>query len=175
MKSSYTNTDINYGDILSSITFAQSPKTIVEIGILDGYSLSKFVDASSTSTMVHAYDIFDEFNGNAASKDELLDTFRDHPNVTIDYGDFYKLHTIIPGNIDIIHIDIANDGDVYDYAIKNYMNLLSPTGMLILEGGSKERDEVEWMTKYNKTSINPLLSQLNHVTLGSVPSMTLIR
>lgn len=46
---------------------------------------------------------------------------------------------------------------------------------MILEGGSKERDEVYWMNKYNKEKINPYLENLNVKIIGQNPSMTLIR
>jgi predicted O-methyltransferase YrrM len=174
MRTSYTNNDINYGDIIKSIAFAQSPATIVEIGILDGFSLDIFVKSTSHHTNILAYDIFDEFNGNAANKEELRSTFKEQPNVTIDYGDFYKLHHTLPSNIDILHIDVANDGDIYEFAIENYTKLMSPTGVMVLEGGSKERDEVGWMKNYNKSPINPYLQKINSMTLGSVPSITII-
>jgi len=175
MRTSYINNDINYGDIIKSITFTQSPKTIVEIGILDGFSLNKFVKSTPNDTNIMAYDIFDEFDGNAANREELVSTFRDYPNVSIDYGNFYKLHTTLSPNIDILHIDVANDGDIYKFAVENYTKLMAPTGVMIFEGGSRERDEVDWMKKYNKTAINPVLHHFNSVTLGSVPSLTIIR
>ena len=175
MKSSYTNTDIDYGDIISSIAFSHSPKIIVEIGILDGFSLEKFANSTSKNTKIFAYDIFDEFNGNSANLEELKHKFRDDPRITIEYGDFYKLNNIIPGNVDIIHVDIANDGDIYEFAVKKYLNLLSKNGILLLEGGSPERDEVEWMKKYNKTPINPVLKKFNSINIGNVPSLTLIK
>ena len=175
MRTSYTNNDINYGDIIKSIAFAQSPATVVEIGILDGFSLDIFVKSTSHHTNILAYDIFDEFKGNAANKEELRSTFKEHPNVTIDYGDFYKLHHTLPSNIDILHIDVANDGDIYEFAIENYTKLMSPAGVMVLEGGSKERDEVGWMKNYNKSPINPYLQKINSMTLGSVPSITIIK
>jgi len=175
MMSSYTKNELNYGNLLNAITFTHNPSTIVEIGILDGYSLEKFTESTPPTTNVYAYDIFEEFNGNSGNKQELQERFKHHSRVHIEYGDFFKLHTTLPSNIDIIHIDIANNGDIYEYAVDNYMKLLSPNGCLILEGGSKERDEVTWMKKYNKTPINPLLCNYNCLTIGTVPSLTIIK
>ena len=39
---------------------------------------------------------------------------KDSKNIKIEYGDFYKLHKNI-NNFDLIHIDIANNGDVIEY------------------------------------------------------------
>ena len=71
MNSSYNN-NVNFGDILKSITYSLDPKTIVEVGILEGFSLKCFVDASSSDTIIDAYDIFDEFNGNHADMRNLI-------------------------------------------------------------------------------------------------------
>ena len=160
----------SYGDILSSIAFTQSPKTVVEIGILDGFSLEKLVQATGPTTKIMAYDI-------SANMEELQNKFKNHSRVEIQYGDFYNLNNIIDGNLDIIHIDIANDGNVYKYAVENYMNLLSRKGILVLEGGSRERDEVDWMKRYEKPPITEYLKSITlpRKTLGKFPSITMIK
>ena len=115
MNSSYNNT-VTFGNIISTITFMQQPKKIVECGILEGYSLSKFIETSSKQTSIDAYDIFDKFNGNHAIKDKITEQFSPYKNVTIDYGDFYNVLKTYPDkSIDILHIDIANNGDVYEF------------------------------------------------------------
>ena len=160
----------SYGDILSSIAFTQSPKTVVEIGILDGFSLEKLVQATGPTTKIMAYDI-------SANMEELQNKFKNHSRVEIQYGDFYNLNNIIDGNLDIIHIDIANDGHVYKFAVEKYMSLLSRKGILVLEGGTRERDEVEWMKRYEKPPIAEYLKTLTapHRTLGKFPSITMIK
>lgn len=177
MKSSYFNNDINYGDIITSALFNKNPKTIVEFGILDGFSLKVFAELFPNAK-IKAFDIFDEFNGNGAKK-EIVEKFKNYENVSIEYGDFYKKYNDFT-EIDILHIDIANNGDVYDFAINNYLPLLSKDGILIFEGGSQERDNVEWMIKYNKPKINPVIHHFQKrldykvVVIGKVPSITII-
>lgn len=180
MRSSYKNCDLNYGDLITAITSVKNPKKIVEIGILDGFSLEKFVNASSSETIIIAYDLFDDFNGNHAHKDFILDKFKNNKNVSIKHGDFYKLNEIIDENIDIIHIDIANNGDVLDYVMQNYMPKLAKDGIIIFEGGSSERDNVEWMIKYNKPRINNSIQkyvekEYDIRTYGAFPSLTIIK
>ena len=51
MNSSYNN-KINFGDIISTITFLQKPTKIVECGILEGYSLDKFIKNSNIHTEI---------------------------------------------------------------------------------------------------------------------------
>ena len=173
MRSSYKNKDITYGELISTITQIVKPKKILEIGILDGYSLESFVKSSHAE--IHAFDIFEEFNGNHPDI-ELLNRFKQFPNVTIQYGNFYNLHNKIGySEYDIIHIDIANTGDTFHYVMEHYLPKLSEYGIILFEGGSIARDNVEWMIKYNKSPIYPVIQQYTNVsikTYGNMPSLT---
>ena len=179
MNSSYKNKDIDYGALIETITVLQQPKSIIEIGILDGYSLHHFINSTdSHKTTIKAYDIFEKFNGNHSNESDLKERFKNNHNVTINYGDFYELHKNINTPVDLIHIDIANNGDTYENAIQHYLPKLSPTGIMILEGGSVQRDEVEWMNKYNKPKILPVIQKYSKdyiiKTIGNIPSLTFI-
>lgn len=177
MNSSYLNS-LNYKDLFETILYFNKPKNLLEIGILDGFSLEIFAKHND-KTKIQAYDIFEDFNGNHAKKEKLLTYFKHYKNVSIDYGDFYNLSNTINSKFDIIHIDIANNGDVYEYAIEHYLSKLNDKGILLMEGGSKERDQIEWMKKYNKPLIHPVLckykNDYNILTIGTVPSITLIQ
>ena len=179
MNSSYNN-NINFGDIISTVTFMNKPQKIVECGILEGYSLSKFIESSSSTTSIDAYDIFDKFNGNHAIKDKIINQFSTYENVTIQYGDFYNVLKKYPDkSIDILHIDIANNGDVYEYMFQNYIHKIKDNGIVLMEGGSKNRDNIKWMVKYNKPKIQPILKKWSQIydikTIGDIPSITLIK
>ncbi len=173
MNSSYNN-KVTFGDILNTITFTLNPKKIVEVGILEGFSLECFAESSNSDTIIQAYDIFEEFNGNHANRENLVSRFKKYNNVTINYGDFYNVHNDI-SNVDIIHIDIANNGDVFEFAIKNYLPKLSKNGIMIMEGGSEQRDNVEWMIKYNKPKIQPVVKKYGLKVVGTFPSITIIK
>lgn len=178
MKSSYKN-NLDYKDIFDTLCFLKNPQKIVEIGILDGYSLKAMADNVSSSCQIDAYDIFEEFNGNGANKEKLSQTFSAYKNVNIQYGDFYKvIDNLYDESIDILHIDIANNGEVFEFALTNYIKKIKRDGVIILEGGSKERDEVEWMNKYNKPKITPILNKYKDdfkiKIIGSLPSLTII-
>jgi len=179
MRSSYKNNDLNYGDIITAAIFNRNPKNIVEFGILDGFSLKIFADTFPNANII-AYDIFQEFNGNSSNL-TIYDTFKENRNVKIEYGDFYKKYEeFLDKSIDILHIDIANNGDVYKFAIEKYLSKLRHDGILILEGGSRKRDQVDWMIKYDKPLIEGYLVDLRKklnlrvMTIGECPSITLI-
>ena len=100
--------------------------------------------------------------------------------MSIKNGDFYNVHNTIDDNsLDVLHIDIANNGDVIQFTFDNYIQKLKHDGVLIIEGGSIERDNVEWMLKYNKPQINSVLQQYKTkykiITIGDIPSITLIK
>lgn len=179
MRSSYLNKDLEYGEILENICFLKNPKVIYEFGILDGYSIDRFAKAAPNA-FIYAFDIFDDFNGNKPTGD-IYKRFEENNKIKIAYGDFYKKWDGMEDEVDIIHIDIANTADVYKFAIEKYLPKLSKDGILILEGGSEQRDEVEWMNKYNKPKINPYLQQLKKrldldiKTVGEFPSLTIIK
>lgn len=179
MSSSYSHTTLSYGDLFKSLAWQMRPTCIVEFGILNGYSLEHFRQGCSPETRIYAYDIFERFIGNSANR-TIIDRFKDYPNIQIEEGDYYKKHTEIPdGSIDILHIDIANDGDVYEFAIQQYLRKLTPSGIMILEGGSVERDNVGWMIKYGKRPISPVLDKyrdsLDITVFQGFPSVSIIR
>ncbi len=166
---------MDYGDLLSAVTFSLNPKKIIEFGLLDGFSLDKFIHNSSHS-IIKSFDIFEEFEGNRPNK-ELIKKFYNYDNVEIKYGNFYDKYLELKDNsIDILHIDIANDGDVYQFGVEKYYSKLTENGIIILEGGSDERDNVKWMKDYNKRPIKDYLKNIkNYKTIGNFPSMTIIK
>jgi predicted O-methyltransferase YrrM len=177
--SSYATKSLAYDDIFKLLMWMIKPKCIVEFGILHGYSLKCFANNTDASTKITAYDIFEKFNGNSAKRD-IYASFSSYPNVSIQEGDFYKMvSSLEDASVDILHIDIANDGAVYEFAVDNYMTKLSTGGVMILEGGSEERDHVEWMIKYSKKSIRDTLKVLHSkydvYTMTGFPSMTIIK
>ena len=178
MNSSYKS-KIDFGDILSTITFLKNPKKIVEFGILEGFSLMRFIENSSNTTSIDAYDIFDKFNGNHAIKDDIFKQFLSYKNVNIQEDDFYEgFKKYSDKSIDILHIDIANNGDVYQFVFDHYIQKIADNGIILMEGGSKQRDNIEWMFNYNKPKIQPILekykNKYNIKVIGEFPSLTII-
>ena len=180
VRSSYKS-GMQFNEFFRFVVWQMQPQRIIEFGILDAYSLSAFVENAPRNCKITAYDIFDQFNGNHANYQEITKKFEKNENVDIKYGDYYKIHELIPNkSVDIIHIDIANDRTVYEFAIKHYLPKLTKNGILILEGGSSERDQVPWMKTYNKLSIAPYVEVLGYSkdlrvnVIDSFPSITII-
>ena len=175
IKSSYKVN--NYDKVFQSICFTLNPKKIVEFGILEGYSLDSFIKYG-TNALIESNDLFDDFPYNAADYSFVTNKYKKNSNVSIYKRDFYKSVDFYEDNsIDILHIDIANNGETFDFAIQNYLPKVS--GIMIMEGGSEERDNIEWMIKYDKPKIRPILQKYSDSVkieiLEDFPSLTLIK
>ncbi len=154
-----------------------NPSRIVEFGILEGYSLDCFVNYSQ-ECLIDANDLFDDFPYNAADYNFITEKYKNYSNVNVYKKDFYKTVDVYDDNsIDILHVDIANNGDTFEFAIRNYLPKVR--GIIIMEGGSEERDNIEWMVKYNKPKIQPVLKKYENdvriMVLEDFPSITLIK
>lgn len=115
MRSSYKSS-IDFSSIIKTICFIKNPSHIVEFGILDGFSLLSFAHNTNKNCIIDGYDIFEDFNGKSGNLNELNNVFKNYNNVSIKKGDFYKkILEYNDNSIDILHVDIANDGDVYEY------------------------------------------------------------
>lgn len=174
MRSSYA-THLNYEDIFKTVLFFTSGLDVVEFGILDGFSL-RCLEKYTKDANITAYDIFEDFNGNHAVEESVRAEFA-HTDVDIRRGDLYDvLPEMEDDSIDVLHVDIANDGDVYEFVLR-HANKVKAGGIILMEGGSEERDEVDWMVKYDKRKIKPVIDvcPFPHATVGTVPSMTIIR
>ena len=162
IRSSYK--DYNYGHVFYAMVLGYKPRLIVECGILDGYSLYHFAKASKVNSeaayfdsQVVAFDLFDDYeykHGNAVDVHNMLKHEGVSDQVMILQGDAYQVHEKFQEcEIDMLHIDISNDGDTYLDMIKLWGPKMTKDGIIIFEGGSEERDKVEWMAKYNKKPI----------------------
>ena len=182
MRSSY-KAALDYSALFQSVVFALQPQRIVEFGILDGYSLRALVDAAPQNARIEAYDIFEDFVGNHADQ-KIREQFADDSRISIAKGSLFDAHDFLDctdAPIDIFHVDIANDGSVVRYAVEKLLPMLSEKGIIIMEGGTPERDKVEWMLKYEKPSIVEALDEacrqndIDCCVVGTIPGVTLLK
>jgi len=169
IRSSYKKNNI--GRTLEVMTLGNKPTIVVECGILDGYSLYHLAKATMKNNEaeyfqghVFAYDLFEgyEFNhGNAIDVHNMLKHEGVADCATILQGDAYKVHDNFDDEcVDFLHIDISNDGDTYLKMFELWSPKISHGGRIVFEGGSRERDNVEWMKKYRKRSIRSVIPRI---------------
>jgi predicted O-methyltransferase YrrM len=180
MRSSYKENSFDV--IFTSIVRCHDPRLVVECGILDGYSLIALAAGGGPGCRVMGYDLFEDYKFTQASKNEI--EFQAWKQGVSDKISLAKEDAFLAAKyhrdntIDILHIDISNDGDNLAKMFDVWTPKIKKEGLILFEGGSQERDEVEWMTKYKKTPINKFKQTLNergfeYVTFLPFPSLTI--
>jgi predicted O-methyltransferase YrrM len=179
MRSSYLQN--NYGKLFEALVLVHSPKLVVECGILDGYSLFSMA-RTSKECIFFGIDLFDSYefkHGNKEALEEIIK--RENLNVKLIKEDAIKIATnFSDSSVDILHIDISNDGEILPKVFDAWKSKIANGGLFIFEGGSKERDEIEWMMKYNKIPISNFKNSLKKeewefITLSPYPSLTICK
>ena len=185
MRSSYIEN--KYGELLYSMCLIYKPKVVYEFGCLDGYSSSFFLKAMNQyeSTKLKIYDLFEGYaynHGNYPDVYDKLGTFKDKVQLEINKGDIFSSSIVnsIPNySIEFIHIDISNDGEKLKNLFSLYSSKFNKKCIILLEGGSTERDRVDWMMEYNKPKIKDFLSgiknEYNFFTFDPFPSVTVMQ
>ena len=162
MRSSYI--DNNYGEVFKAYVLGWKPANLIELGILDGYSTLAIAEAVKEMNFLYemkaklvSYDLFEDYEFKHGIKDEVESKIKEsglQDLVELRKGDAYKVYSDFEDNtVQFLHVDISNTGEV----LRNIMELWTPKmiqrGLILFEGGSEERDNIEWMVKYNKSSI----------------------
>lgn len=159
MRSSYKEN--NYGQVFYDLACIHKPEKIVELGVLDGYSSLHFAKGlkDNNKGRLYCYDLWGEYDYNHGNLDEVFkmlykNAVKDY--VTLKTGDAFEVHKEWKDNeIDILHVDISNDGNIVCEILNLWHNKVNM--LIAFEGGTQERDNVEWMVKYGK---KPMLLEL---------------
>jgi hypothetical protein len=171
-----------YGDLFYSLVRVYQPKKIIELGTKAGFSayhMARGLKANGKGKL-YCYDLWERYQYHSVPKsvaEKNLKKYKDFISLKLqDAVNVHKLHK----SADILHIDISNDGIILEKIIPNWIDKIRQ--FLIIEGGSAERDKVEWMTKYNKIPIKKWLQDfsnsrgdIEYVTIEPFPSVTIIR
>lgn len=167
--SSYTFNNI--GKTIYDIVRKLKPKKVIEFGALYGYSaicIGQALRDNGFGKLI-TYDIFEKYKYKHSDKDILLNNLKFYKLtdiVSVEFGDFYDF---IKGGFefDMTHIDISNTGEIIEKVIKAY-----PDKTILFEGGSKGRDNNEWMVKYKAKTINHIQKEILN---DKYPSISLIK
>ena len=174
IQSSYKKNNLGY--TIYETVLRLKPKVVIDFGILYGYSTVAIAQALKDideGGKVIGYDLFEDYKYKNAVKKLVDRNVKDYDVVDfveLRYGDFYEW-VDNPDEFDLLHLDISNYGDVIELVNKKL-----PNKKILFEGGSEERDKVEWMTKYNYKAIYPLKEKINYKILNKdFPSISGIR
>jgi len=191
MRSSYRTN--NFGLLFTQTVLLRMPKVIVDVGILDGYSTihlatgAKHLKSSmNIDSHVYAYDLFDDYRYKHGSIDCVsnnLERFDLTEYVTVRKKDAFKAYEDFENeSVNLLHLDVSNDGEKIRQLMELWNSKIDPCyGIILLEGGSEERDNINWMIEYNKPSIrkelfsNPIITnEYNVFIYNQFPSITML-
>ena len=173
--------DHGYGHFLYALVRQLKPERCVEMGVLQGYSLLSIASAlrDNQAGSIRGYDLFEQY------------PFRSEPLANVEgrigscgLRNWAEVIRADADNIDagtkrldLLHVDLSNCGSTYRRVFARYEPLVD--GVILLEGGSVCRDQVEWMGKFGKERIAPVVRELRNrypqwtiAVLEPYPSMT---
>jgi len=162
----------NIGKTIYDYVIKTKPKIIVEFGVLFGFSticMAQAIRDLNNDGKIYAFDLWEksEYNHGQTMKivQDNLKTFDLQKFVILEYGDNINCLSGIE-DIDMIHIDINNDGDNLKKLISDIKSIKSNTCDILFEGGIYDRDVCWWMKKFNKTPISDIKNQFDYVVLN---------
>lgn len=173
IESSYRENNI--GETLYNKVLELKPNIIIEFGCLYGYSTVAMAMALKQLRQgkIKCYDLWENYQYKHSTIQQTIKNIQKY-NLEeyvefhqMDYNEWLKN----PEQFDLLHLDISNDGDIIEktYSILHGNNIL-------FEGGSEERDQVQWMVNYNKTPINSIKHKVPYVVINDkFPSLSFMR
>jgi predicted O-methyltransferase YrrM len=131
------------------------PRTIIDFGVLHGYSTIAMALALKDlgRGKVIGYDLWDKY---PYKKAYLKDTWANIEKagvanyVELKEGDFKDFKE---NDYQFFHLDISNTGEIIDELEAKTRYRRTKGAVVVFEGGSEERDQVEWLISYNKKPI----------------------
>lgn len=188
MRSSYIEN--NYGQIFTNMVKACQFRVVVELGVLDGYStlsigrgLKWIKETLGPTFTLDSYDLWEDYNykhGNMQDVQAKIDSEGLMEFVKLYKEDAFEVYKRYPNrSIYLLHVDLSNTGDTVKKIMDQWNDKMVHDGIILFEGGSEERDNIEWMKKYNCPSIrkeintNPIIDKFYIVaTYNKFPSLT---
>lgn len=159
------------------------PEQCVELGTYAGYSAYCIGRAllDNCRGVLDCYDLWEDYPYNHVSKKDALLNLQTLP-IKLNQEDALKAHShYSDGSVDVVMVDLSNDGDTYKKTLEDWHPKLKSRGVVMLEGGSEERDKVEWMIKFNKKPIQSVLTcgaiadGYFLTNIGGFPSLTIAK
>ena len=172
----------NYGELFYSLMRVYKPEKVVELGTKAGYSayhIAKGLKANGKGTL-DCHDFWEKYEFNSVPQSVAEENLKKFKNIiSLKAGDAVgadKSYRIV----DILHVDVSNDGGILEKIIPCWIEKVRQ--VVIIEGGSAERDNLDWMLKYKKIPIKKWLKDfagrqgdIQYFTIEPFPSLTIIK
>lgn len=142
----------NIGWLFYSLVRMHQPTKCIEIGALYGYS-AIFTAAALKHNKKGHLQVYDVWHTPMSEAWNNLYEAGVYHWVSLNHLKAECVPAIERFPIDFIHIDIGNDGETYRWALDSFAPLTPPGALMVLEGGTDERNQLEWMMREGKRSI----------------------
>jgi len=155
----------NFGEVITAHITSFKPVNCVELGVLDGYSTLSIARGllENGHGYLNAYDLFEDYPFKHGMKTEVEKKIKDlgiprgSVAVYIHKLDAYEAHNQYANNtVHFLHVDISNTGETVRRIMESWDPKMVQGGIILFEGGTEERDQVDWMIRYNK---NPIINE----------------
>lgn len=163
----------NIGKTLYNTVLTMNPQIIIEFGTLHGYSAIAMAQALrdlGSNGKIYCYDLWEKYpykHTSMLNTQINIDSFGLTKYIELEELDFYNWK---PVHFDLMHFDISNHAGHLKY-LKSLKEYHSMYGTILFEGGTKERDKVDWMKDFQP--INS--SGINFITINEdFPSLSLL-
>lgn len=175
IESSYRENDL--GKTIYDLVLELKPKVVIEFGCLYGYSTIAIGMALKQlgEGKLKVYDLFEKYQYKHSTLEEVKSNIEKYG-----VSDYIELHEMDynqwlnnPEEFDLLHLDISNTGDIILNTYQSLYPQIQNGSTIIFEGGSLERDNIEWMKKYSATPINSVKRFTNYKVINSdFPSLS---
>lgn len=171
----------NYGDLFYGLIRVYKPKKVIELGTKAGFSAYHIARAlkANGKGRLFCYDLWEKYPFRSVSMSVAKKNLRKFSKIIKftprDAVGVHKLHK----SADILHVDLSNKGELLEQIIPDWIDKVRQ--LIIIEGGSAERDRLDWMIKYKKQPIKKWLQKfsrkkkIEYITIEPSLSITLIK
>jgi len=166
----------NIGKTIYDTILEIKPLVVIEFGCLYGYSTVAIGLALKKlgRGKLKCYDLWEDYQYKHSTMNQTKENVIKYGVENYvefckkDFNDWIKN----PEDFDLLHLDISNTGDVL---LKTY-NAIPENKIVLFEGGSQERDNIEWMVKYKAKPINSIKSIINYEVINeNFPSLSIFK
>lgn len=173
-----------YGELFYALVRMYKPTKIVELGTKAGYSAFHMARglAANGFGRLDCYDLWEKYPYNSNPKSVTVKNLKKYSR----YTRFYLRDAVgvdkkyKKDEVDFVHIDLGNEAQTMEKIVLPWLTKVKQ--FVIIEGGSADRDQVDWMIKYKKSPLVPWLKKiarqhpgLEYFTFAPFPSVTIIK
>lgn len=172
-----------YDNFFFNLVKERKPKCIVNLGIYKGHATYCMATALEDNGfgILEGWDLWEQYPFTHCTMEEAIANLDGLPVILRQQDAFDAYQYYPPDYVDILFVDISNTGETYKRILEDWHLILKKGGLIIFEGGSEERDQVEWMTKFNMPPIHPVVhcnnewitDKYSYVTITRFPSITI--